>query len=98
MKAAVLYKNGEIADYPADLLVEGEIRKSYNLEFECERLGVDTVIGKSLPSILIKKLRDSGVVFVKMNSLKDLEGLDFEIALPDEFKNKRGWKCGKKGF
>jgi hypothetical protein len=97
-KTALLVKNGELADYPADLLIDGEIRKSYNLEFECEQLQIETLIGKSLPSVFIKKLRDKGVVFVKLNSLYEAELLDFDIKLPDEFKNKRGWKCGKKGF
>ncbi|GAB6074187.1 hypothetical protein [Nautilia lithotrophica] len=98
MKTILLVKNGELADYPADILVDGEVRKSYNLEFECEKTGAQMVIGKSMPSILIKKLRDNGIIFVKLNSLKDLEDLDIDVKLPDEFRNKRGWKCGKKGF
>ncbi len=97
-KIAVLVKDNEVANYPADILVDGEVRKSFNLEFELNALGVNMLFGKSLPSNLIKKLRDSGIIFVKVNSLEDIEGLDFDIDFPDEFKNKRGWKCGKKGF
>jgi len=98
MKALILVKDGKLADYPADILVDGEVKKSYNLEFECEKLGVDTLIAKSLPSALIKKLRDNGIIFLRLNSLEELEGIDVSINLPEEFKNKRGWKCAKKGF
>jgi hypothetical protein len=79
-------------------MVGSEVRKSYNLEFECKTLGIKTVIGRSLPSDLIKKLRDNGIIFMKINSLSDLDGLDMEIKFPEEFKNRRGWKCAKKGF
>jgi len=98
MKSAVLIKDNEVASYPADILVDGEIKKSYNLEFELNALGVDMVIAKDMPSSLIKKLRDSGIIFLKVNSLDELEGLDLNIKFPEEFKNKRGWKCAKKGF
>lgn len=98
MKTIVLVKDGELADYPADILVNGEVRKSYNLEFECEKLGIKMVIGCSMPSDVIKKLRDNGIIFMKINSLEELEDLDLDITFPDEFKNRRGWKCGKKGF
>ena len=45
-----------------------------------------------------KKLRDNGIIFMKINSLEELDGLDMEMEFPKEFKNRRGWKCGKKGF
>jgi len=48
--------------------------------------------------VIIKKLRDKGITFLKVNSLDDIEGLNLDIIMPKEFKNKRGWKCGKKGF
>ena len=99
MKTAILIKNNELAGYPADLLIDGEIKKSYNLEFELNILGVKMLIGKSLPSTLIKKLRDSGIIFVKVSSFEELEGLNLEgVEFLKEFKNKRGWKCAKKGF
>jgi len=95
---AVLVKNNELSDYPADLLIDGEIIKSYNIEFELESKKVNLLIGKSLPSFLIKSLRDKGIIFLKVNSIKELEGLNLDIILPKDFKNKRGWKCAKKGF
>ena len=98
MKTILLVKDGELADYPADILVDGEVRKSYNLELECEKTGAEMVIGRSMPSMMIKKLRDNGIIFVKLNSIDELEGLEIDVNLPDEFRNKRGWKCGKKGF
>jgi len=98
MKTAILIKDNELSSYPADILVDGEIRKSYNLEFELNALGVKMLIAKDLPSGIIKKLRDSGIIFLKINSLDELEGLDLDINYPKEFKNKRGWKCAKKGF
>jgi len=98
MKTALLIKDNEIASYPADILVDGEIKKSYNLEFELNALGVNMLIAKDLPSKMIKKLRDSGIIFLKVNSLDELEGLDLNINFPSEFKNKRGWKCATKGF
>ncbi len=98
VKMILLVKDNELADYPADILVDGEIRKSYNLEFECINLGAKILIGKSLPSDLIKKLRDNGIIFMKINSLEELDGLDMEMEFPKEFKNRRGCKCGKKGF
>jgi hypothetical protein len=98
MKTAILVKNSEIASFPADILVDGEIKKSYNLEFELNALGVNMLIAKDLPSVMIKKLRDNGIIFLKLNSLDELEGLDLDIKFPKEFKNKRGWKCAKKGF
>jgi len=98
MKTAILVKDNELSSYPADLLVDGEIKKSYNLEFELNALGVKMLIGKDLPSSMVKKLRDNGIIFLKINSLDELEGLDMDIKFPAEFKNKRGWKCAKKGF
>jgi len=98
MKTILLVKNGELADYPADILVDGEVRKSYNLEFECEKTGAEMVIGKSMPSSLIKKLRDKDIIFLKLNSIEEIEELDLNVTFPEEFSNKRGWKCGKKGF
>ena len=95
---AVLVKNNELSGYPADLLINGKVIKSYNLEFECEVNKINMLIGKSLPSGLIKKLRDKGMTFLKVNSLDEIEGLNLDIILPTEFKNKRGWKCGRKGF
>ncbi|NPA87977.1 MAG: hypothetical protein GXO01_04645 [Epsilonproteobacteria bacterium] len=98
MKTAILVKNNDVASYPADILIDGEVKKSYNLEFELNALGVNMLIAKNLPSEIIKKLRDSGIIFFKINSLDELEGLDLDISFPKEFKNKRGWKCAKKGF
>jgi hypothetical protein len=98
MKTALLVKDNELCGYPGDLLIDGEIRKSYNLEFECEMLKIEKLIAKSLPSSLIKKLRDKGVVFIKLKSIDEVKELDLDIKFVDEFKNKRGWKCGKKGF
>jgi len=97
-KTAILISNGKVSDYPGDILIEGEIKKSYNLEFELNALGVEILFAKSLPSTLIKKLRDIGIIFVKVNSLDEIEDMDFEISYLKEFKNKRGWKCAKKGF
>ena len=95
---AVLVKNSKLSDYPADLLIDGEVIKSYNIEFELETKGVNLLIGKSLPSSLIKLLRDKGIIFLKVKSLEELKGLNLDIILPKDFKNKRGWKCAKKGF
>lgn len=97
-KVAIFVKGNELSGYPSDLLIDGDVVKSYNLEFECEVNGVTMVIGKSLSSELIKKLRDKGITFLKLNSLDEVEGLNLDIILPIEFKNRRGWKCGKKGF
>ena len=97
-KIAIIVKNNKVSEYPGDLLIDGKIINSYNLEFECEMNNITLLIGKSLPSQLIKKLRDKGVTFLKVNSLKEIEDLNLDIILPTEFKNKRGWKCGKKGF
>ena len=93
MKSAVLIKNNEISDYPADLLIDGEVIPSYNLEFELEMKGVDLLIGKSLPSMLIKKLRDKGITFLKVNDFSELEGLSLDVKLPKEVKIKRGNGC-----
>ena len=98
MKTALLVKDNELCDYPGDLLIDDEIRKSYNLEFECEMLKIEKLIAKSLPSSFIKKLRDKGVVFIKLKSIDEVKELDLDIKFVDEFKNKRGWKCGKKEF
>ena len=65
MKVAVLIKNNEISSYPADLLVEGEVIKNCNIEFELEANKIDILIGKSIPSILIKRLREKGIIFFK---------------------------------
>jgi len=98
VKIAVVVKDNNLSDYPGDLLIDGEIYKSYNLEFELTQKNVKILVAKSLNSNLIKKLRDLGITFLKVNSFKELEGLDLNIKLPKDFKNKRGWKCGKKGF
>jgi len=98
MKTAVIVKNNKLNGYPGDLLIDGEIYKSYNLEFELMQKNVKILIAKSLSSSLIKKLRDLGVTFLKINSFEELEGLDLDIKMPSEFKNRRGWKCGRKGF
>lgn len=90
---AVLIKDNKLSDYPADLLIEGEIIKSYNIEFELEAKKVNLLIGKSLPSILIKSLRDKGITFLKASSLEELEGLDLDIILPPEIRLKRGTGC-----
>jgi len=95
---AVLVKNNELSEYPADLLIDGKVIESYNLEFELEAKNVNLLIGKFLPSSLIKSLRDKGITFLKVNSFEELDGLDLDINFPQEFKNKRGWKCGRKGF
>ena len=95
---AVMIKDGKLSGYPSDLLINGEIIKSYNLEFELLAKNVKILIGKHLESILIKKLRDKGITFLKINSLEEIESLNYDIEFPPEFKNKRGWKCGKKGF
>jgi len=97
-KVAILIKDNELSDYPADLLIDGEVIKSYNIEFELETKGVNLLIGKSLPSSLIKSLRDKSIIFLKIKSLEELKELNLDIILPKDFKNKRGWKCGKKGF
>ena len=97
-KVAILVKDNKVSEYPADLLIDGKIIKSKNLEFECSIHNIELVIGKGLSSRLIKKLRDKGITFLKVNSLDEIEGLNLDIILPIEFKNKRGWKCGKKGF
>ena len=68
MKTVVLVREGELAGYPADILVEGEVRKSYNLEFECEKTGAKMVIAKSMPSSLIKKLRDKNIIPIHINN------------------------------
>ena len=97
-KIAIFVKNNKVSEYPSDLLIDGKIIKSNNLEFECDIYNIKLVIGKALSSELIKKLRDKGVTFLKVDSLDDIKDLNLDIILPSEFKNKRGWKCGKKGF
>ena len=97
-KIAIVVKNNELSDYPGDLLIDGKVIKSINLEFECEVNNITLLIAKSLPSELIKRLRDKGVTFLKVNSLREIEDFNLDIILPIEFKNRRGWKCGKKGF
>jgi len=98
VKIAVVVKDNNLSDYPGDLLIDGEIYKSYNLEFELTQKNVKILIAKSLSSSLIKKLRDLGITFLKVNSFDELDGLNLDIKFSKEFKNKRGWKCGKKGF
>jgi len=98
VKIAVVVKDNNLSDYPGDLLIDGEVYKSYNLEFELTQKNVKILIAKSLSSNLIKKLRDLGITFLKVNSFDELDGLNLDIKFPQEFKNKRGWKCGKKGF
>ncbi len=97
-KIAIIVKDNEVSEYPGDLLIDDKVIKSNNLEFECQIHNINLVIGKYLPSGLIKKLRDRGITFLKINSLDDLKEINLDIILPSEFKNKRGWKCGKKGF
>ena len=97
-KIAILIKDNKVSEYPSDLLIDGKIIKSKNLEFECDVYDIRLIIGKGLSSSLIKRLRDKGITFLKVNSLKEIKGLNLDIILPIEFKNKRGWKCGKKGF
>ena len=97
-KIAIIVKDNEVSEYPGDLLIDDKVIKSNNLEFECQIHNINLVIGKSLSSELIKKLRDRGITFLKINSLDDLKEINLDIILPSEFKNKRGWKCGKKGF
>ena len=90
---AVLVKNNELSEYPADLLINGEVIKSYNLEFELEAKNVNLLIGKSLPSPLIKSLRDKGISFLKLNSLEELNGLDLDIKLLKDLRFNRGAGC-----
>ena len=97
-KVAFLIKNDKLSEYPSDLLIDGEIIKSSNLEFECKANNIEILVGKYLSSSLIKKLRDNGVIFLKMDSIEEVKKLNLDIILPKEFTNKRGWKCGKKGF
>ena len=96
MKSAVLVKENKISHYPADLIINGEVIPSYNLEFELKAKGVELLIGKSLPSTLIKKLRDRGITFLKVNDFSELEGLNLDIKLPKEIKIKRGAGCQSK--
>ncbi len=94
MKAYIV-KNNQLSDYPGDLMIDGEIIKSFNLEFEVEMKGISIIIGKSMPSSLIKKLRDKGVVFVKANSIEEVKDLD----IPQFNKDgtiKRGAGCQPK--
>jgi len=90
---AVLVKNNELSEYPADFLIDGKIVKSYNLEFELEAKNINLLIGKSLPSPLIKSLRDKGITFLKVNSLEELSGLDLDIKLPKDLRFNRGAGC-----
>ena len=93
---AILVKNNELSEYPADLLINGEVIKSYNLEFELEAKKVNLLIGKSLLSPLIKSLRDKGITFLKVNSLEELSGLDLYIKLPKDLRFNRGAGCQSK--
>ena len=76
MKVAILVKDNEISDYPADIFIDGELKKSFNLEFEMQMLKPNYLVARSLPSELIKKLRDLGIIFVKLDSIKELEELN----------------------
>ena len=90
---AVMIKDNKLSGYPSDLLINGEVIKSYNLEFELEAKNVNLLIGKSLPSPLIKSLRDKGITFLKVNSLEELSGLDLDIKLPKDLRFNRGAGC-----
>jgi len=90
---AMLVKNNKLSGYPADLLIDGKIVKSYNIEFELEAKKVNLLIGKSLPSPLIKSLRDKGITFLKVNSLEELRGLDLDIKFPKDLRFNRGAGC-----
>jgi hypothetical protein len=94
MKAAVLIKNNEISPYPADLLIDGEVIKSFNIEFELEVHKIDILIGRSLPSALIKRLREKGITFLKANSFDELKDIDIGVKFIKESKIKRGLGCG----
>jgi len=94
MKVAILIKDKEISEYPADLLIDGKVLPSFNLEFEVEVNNIDLLIGKSLPSSLIKKLRAKGVTFFKVNSIEEIDGLCLNVKLPSDIKIKRGAGCG----
>jgi hypothetical protein len=96
MKIAILIKNNEISSYPADLLIDGEVIKSYNIEFELEINKINILIGKSLPSALIKRLREKGIIFLKVNSFNELEGIDLGVDFMKESKIKRGLGCRSK--
>jgi hypothetical protein len=93
MRVAILVKDNDLSSYPCDILIEGEILKSYNLEFELEAKRVDLLIGKGLPSLLIKKLRDKGITFLKVSSLEEIKELDFDISFFKENRIKRGLGC-----
>jgi hypothetical protein len=95
MKAAFLIKDNCISHYPADLLIDNKIVKSYNLLFELKNFNVKVLIGKSLPSELIKELRDNGILFLKANDFDEVDGLDFEFNINKE-KIKRGAGCQSK--
>jgi TolB-like protein len=88
---AVLIKDNKLASYPADLLIEGEVVK-FN---EIFNKNVTVLVGKGLSSDLIEKLRKKGIVFLKVNSLEEIEGLDLNIDFKEE-KLKRGVGCQSK--
>ena len=93
MKVAVLIKNNEISSYPADLLVDGEVIENCNIEFELEANKIDILIGKSIPSALIKRLREKGIIFLKANSFDELKDIDIDVNFVKESKIKRGIGC-----
>jgi ribosome-interacting GTPase 1 len=93
VRVAILVKGDEIGEIGDLLLIDGEILKSYNLEDELR--GVDILVAKSLPSPLIKKLREKGIIFFKASSFKEIEGLDFKPLLK-EGKIKRGAGCQRR--
>jgi hypothetical protein len=95
MKIAIAIKNNKLSSYPADLLIDGEIIKSYNLIFELTSKKVNFLIAKSLPSQLIKELREVNITFLKVNSLDELEDLEL-IPLSSYEKIKRGAGCQSK--
>ncbi|NPA10787.1 MAG: hypothetical protein GXO62_00915 [Epsilonproteobacteria bacterium] len=92
MKTAVMVKNNALSAYPCDLLIEGEVLKSYNLAFELKAKGVNIIIGLGLSAELIKKLRDEGITFLKIKNLDELDGVDLDVEFVKE-KLKRGAGC-----
>ena len=95
MKIAVLIKNNKISSYPADLLIDGKVIRG-NIELELEAHKIDILVGNSIPSALIKRLREKGIIFLKANSFDELKDIDIDVNFMKESKIKRGIGCGIK--
>ncbi|GAX87644.1 conserved hypothetical protein [Lebetimonas natsushimae] len=87
----ILFKNNKLSSYPAEILVDEKIYKNI------DEVDVNVIAGLSMPSEMIEKLRKKGIMFLKIKSLDELKDLNIDINVPKEWQ-KRGWKCGKKGF